>query len=158
MALIGARQCGKTTFLETLPKTWKLFDLEKQGDYNLITDDPDLFFRLNPNRVAIDEAQLHPPVFNALRVAIDSNRKRKGRFIITGSSSPILLQSISESLAGRVGIIEMSPLCFREITPNKQSPFFLFCVTQKAHSPIPITPSLPCIHSAILVTFYRVPM
>ena len=44
VALIGSRQCGKTTMLKTLPGDWKTFDLEKQSDFQSITQDPDLFF------------------------------------------------------------------------------------------------------------------
>ena len=114
VALIGPRQCGKTTLLNTLPDTWRRFDLERTGDFQVIVQDPDLFFRLNPTQVAIDEAQLLPDLFPALRVAIDAQREVPGRFIITGSSSPDLLRSISESLAGRIGIIEMAPFSWLE--------------------------------------------
>lgn len=115
VGIIGPRQCGKTTFLETLPQVWKRFDLEKGSDLEVVTDDPDLFFRLNPNQIAIDEAQNLPELFPALRVAIDSDRSRTGRFVITGSSSPDLLSSISETLAGRIGVIEMAPFAWSEV-------------------------------------------
>jgi len=122
VALIGARQSGKTTLLNNLGKSWNYYDLEKTADYNLINDDPDLFFRMNPKDIAIDEAQLLPELFTALRVAIDSDRSSSGRFVLTGSSSPELLKSISESLAGRIGIIEVSPFSLDELTVS-ESPF-----------------------------------
>jgi predicted AAA+ superfamily ATPase len=84
-------------------------------DLEQISRDPDMFLRMYPNHVAIDEAQQLPSLFPALRVAIDSDRSLKGRFLLTGSSSPELLHGISESLAGRVGIIEVSPFTFREV-------------------------------------------
>ncbi|MDF1614368.1 ATP-binding protein [Desulfurivibrio dismutans] len=115
VALVGVRQCGKTTLLGQLPPPWQLFDLEKTNDFEAISRDPDLFLRLHPNRVAIDEAQLLPPLFNSLRVAIDADRSRAGRFLITGSSSPDLLGAISESLAGRVAILELAPFSFAEV-------------------------------------------
>ena len=87
----------------------EIFDLEKESDYQIIARDTDLFLRLNKNHIAIDESQLHPKLFPALRVAIDNDRNKKGRFVLTGSSSPELIKSISESLAGRVGLIELSP-------------------------------------------------
>ena len=124
VALIGSRQCGKTTLLETLPGDWKVFDLEKQSDFQSLSQDPDLFFRLNPEKIAIDESQLHPDLFPALRVAVDRDRKRTGRFIITGSSSPKLVRSISESLAGRIGMIEMAPFSFSEVREQLSPPFF----------------------------------
>ena len=121
VALIGPRQSGKTTLLHTLPNDWNHFDLESSNDYSVIANDPDLFLRLNSNKVAIDEAQMLPSLFQALRVAIDADRPRKGRFVITGSSSPNLLRSISESLAGRIGIIEISPFMWAEINNGSAS-------------------------------------
>lgn len=126
VALIGSRQCGKTTLLKTLPKEWRIFDLEKQSDFQNLVQDPDLFFRLNPDKIAIDEAQLMPELFSALRVAVDSDRQNTGRFVITGSSSPKLVRAISESLAGRIGIIEMAPLSFSEVREELSPSFSSF--------------------------------
>ena len=116
VAIIGPRQSGKTTLTHELPsEAWIFFDLEKGADFDMISRDPDLFLRLNPKQVVIDEAQILPDLFPALRVAVDADRSSKGRYVITGSSSPELLGSISESLAGRIGIIELSPLTLSEI-------------------------------------------
>lgn len=114
VAIIGPRQCGKTTLLGTLPKEWKRFDLERTADHQAVASDPELFLRLQGRRVAIDECQMLPGLFPALRVAIDERRRQAGRFVITGSSSPDLLRAVSESLAGRIGIIEMAPLSWAE--------------------------------------------
>lgn len=113
VALLGVRQCGKTTLLQQL-QGWQILDLEKHNDYDQVARDPDLFLRLNPAKIAFDESQLLPALFPALRVAIDKNRPEPGRFIITGSSSPELVRAISESLAGRVAIIEISPFSMAE--------------------------------------------
>jgi uncharacterized protein len=115
VAILGVRQCGKTTLANTLLPEWRSFDLEKGSDLELISSDPDLFFRLNSHQVIIDEAQHLPSLFPALRVAIDAHRDQRGRFVITGSSSPELQTSISESLAGRIGILELSPLMWAEV-------------------------------------------
>jgi hypothetical protein len=123
VAIIGPRQCGKTTLLGTLPDTWKRIDLEQRADFQAVSQDPDLFFRLNPCRVAFDEAQILPSLFSALRVAIDSARTEKGRYVITGSSSPALLRSVSESLAGRIAIIEMAPFSWSEICGERKESF-----------------------------------
>ena len=122
VALLGVRQCGKTTLLRELPPDWRRFDMEKLADHEAIARDPDLFLRLNPNHVAIDESQLLPALFPALRVAIDNDRESRGRFVITGSSSPELLSSISESLAGRVAIIDMGPFSLAEAYELPPSP------------------------------------
>ena len=130
VGLVGPRQCGKTTLLGELDAGWKRFDLEKQSDFEAISRDPDLFFRLHPDRVVIDEAQAYPGLFRSLRVAIDADRQSPGRFVITGSSSPQLARSISESLAGRIGLIEMSPLSLAEALELTPSPFFEGLVAQ----------------------------
>ncbi len=132
VALIGPRQCGKTTLLQTLPGDWRVYDLEKQSDFQSLSQDPDLFFRLNPDKIAIDEAQLRPELFSALRVAVDGDRQSTGRFVITGSSSPKLVRAISESLAGRIGIIEMAPFSFSEVRKELSPPFFQF-LTDRIH-------------------------
>jgi uncharacterized protein len=114
VALTGVRQCGKTTFLGTLGAEWQRFDMENSNDRMQVLADPDQFFRLHPNKVIIDEAQLAPEVFSALRVAIDRDRSAKGRFVLSGSSSPQLVTQISETLSGRVARLEMSPLTLTE--------------------------------------------
>lgn len=124
VAILGVRQCGKTSLLQELPETWKRYDMEKINDYNQVARDPDLFFRLNPNQIAIDESQLLPELFPALRVAIDQDRGRSGRFVLTGSSSPVLLKSISESLAGRIAVINLSPFTSTEAFELDQSEFY----------------------------------
>lgn len=116
IALLGPRQCGKTTALGKLGKQWQRFDLERAADHTLVEQDPDAFLRLHTNLpLAIDEAQLLPQLFPALRVAIDQRRAEPGRFLITGSSSPQLQKNLAESLAGRIAIVEMSPLTLAEI-------------------------------------------
>lgn len=124
VVIVGPRQCGKTTLLDTLGGEWRRFDLERQSDFEVISRDPDLFLRLNPRKIAIDESQVLPAVFPALRVAIDDHRHEPGRFVVTGSSSPELLKSVSESLAGRVAIIEMAPFSFAETRQTSDSLFF----------------------------------
>jgi predicted AAA+ superfamily ATPase len=115
VVVIGPRQCGKTTLVKGLEGDWKFFDLERASDYQAISQNPDLFFSLHSQNLILDEAQLLPELFPALRVAIDSERGRKGRFIITGSSSPLLQKHIHETLAGRVALLELAPLSFSEV-------------------------------------------
>ncbi|MFV1985472.1 MAG: ATP-binding protein, partial [Thiohalomonadales bacterium] len=122
--ILGARQTGKTTLAKTCRPDWKYFDLEKGSDYDFITTDFDFFFSEYSQNIIIDEAQESPQLFRELRGVIDANRKQKNRFILTGSSSPKLLKGISDSLAGRVGIIEISTLKMNEIVEQPLPSFY----------------------------------
>ena len=134
VVLTGVRQCGKTTLLGTLTGTWQHFDMENSADRQQLLADPDLFLRLHPNRLVIDEAQLAPPLFSALRVAIDRDRSKKGRFLLSGSSSPELARQMSESLAGRVARIELAPLSLAEAWQLPASSLYRL-LTQNAPMP-----------------------
>ena len=109
VAIVGSRQCGKSTLVKQLRPEWKYYDLESPDDYQLISSDPLAFFTINSENVIIDEAQQYPEIFRVLRGVIDSRREKKGRFIVTGSSSPDIVKGISESLAGRIATVEMGP-------------------------------------------------
>ena len=124
VVIIGARQTGKSTLIEMLDDSRAIFDLERKADYDQIAKDPDLFFKLHNQPIAIDEARQLPELFPALRVAIDQNRQQSGQYLLSGSSSPELLTQISESLAGRAAIIERAPLSLSEIvTANSTNKF-----------------------------------
>lgn len=151
VALLGVRQCGKTTLLQQLPAEWQHFDMEQGSDYELISADPDLFLRLHPQQIAIDEAQLLPALFPALRVAIDANRNQCGRVMITGSSSPELVRSISESLAGRIAIIELAPFSLGEA---QAAPIASIYQLLAAAAPIDELQKLPQQHSLDAVHDY----
>jgi predicted AAA+ superfamily ATPase len=124
VGIIGARQVGKTTLAKTVAKDFLYMDLELNSDFDRLTHDPEFFFKQNPSHVIFDEAQLLPTLFPTLRSVIDSNRQEKGRFIITGSSSPELLDNISESLAGRIAILELGTLKANEFYQKPMSAFY----------------------------------
>ncbi|MBI4701895.1 MAG: ATP-binding protein [Deltaproteobacteria bacterium] len=132
VGIVGVRQCGKTTLLDALPEGFRRFDLERARDVDLVSRDPDLFLRLHPDKVAIDEAQVLPSLFPALRVAIDARRDVTGRFVVTGSSSPGLVRSLSESLAGRIGLIEMAPLAWAEVQPRGREPGLVALLVERS--------------------------
>lgn len=122
--LIGARQVGKTTLARMCRPDWKYFDLERSSDFDFITGDVEFFFREYPQHVIIDEAQESPQLFRELRAAIDADRSSKNRYILTGSSSPGLLSGVADSLAGRVGIVELGTCKRNELSNEPLSDFF----------------------------------
>jgi hypothetical protein len=105
--ILGVRQCGKTTLAKMLRPNWHYFDLERSRDFDFVTRDFDFFIKEHPHSVIIDEAQRYPALFQELRSVIDRDRKHKNRFLLTGSSSLDLINNVSESLAGRVGLVEL---------------------------------------------------
>jgi predicted AAA+ superfamily ATPase len=124
VVLLGARQVGKSTLIQRLFPTIKSYDLEREKDFIRIMNDPEFFFNEVPAPYIIDEAQKGLKLFEAIRVNIDQNRHVNGRFLLTGSSSPELLKSISESLAGRCAIVEVNPFSFNEAFQKTKSKFY----------------------------------
>lgn len=124
VAILGARQVGKTTLAKQLRPNWRYVDLENPNDYELVSRDPVLFFEQFETDIIIDEAQNYPNLFNILRGIIDKKRALKGRFILTGSSSPELTKQISESLAGRIAHIEIGTLKANEYFNKPLSDFY----------------------------------
>jgi predicted AAA+ superfamily ATPase len=116
-ALLGPRQCGKSTLARLLsPRIENRFDLENPLD--LLRLQPDPLGRLGALEgvVVIDEVQLWPELFAYLRVLVDDPGCR-GRFLITGSASPDLIRETSETLAGRVRLIELGGFDLSETGP-----------------------------------------
>ena len=117
VALVGPRQCGKTTLAHALSSAY--FDLEQSEDR--VRLDAGWADILADRRLTVfDEAQSWPDLFPRLRGAIDSDRKRARRFLLTGSVSPALMRDVAESLAGRLAIIEMSPFLIGELTAGER--------------------------------------
>ena len=107
-ALLGPRQCGKTTLARQLAATREstLFDLESEPDVRRLAN-PELVLGGLDGLVVLDEIQRMPRLFNALRVLVDRAEGRP-RFLILGSASPDLVRGVSESLAGRVEFVELA--------------------------------------------------
>ena len=111
VVILGARQCGKTTLAKMLRPDWHYIDLDNPTDFETFTThDPVFYLNHYHQDLIIDEAQAYPPIFDILRGVIDRHREKKGRFILTGSSSPELLKQATNSLAGRVAIVELGTL------------------------------------------------
>ena len=143
LAIVGARQVGKTTLAKAVAKDFLYMDLEKASNFDRLANDPEFFFKQHPQHIIFDEAQALPELFPILRSVIDENRSQKGRFILTGSSSSEILHNISESLAGRITIIELGTLKANEYYQQPLSKFYqLFEQPLKKDNVIIHSPSL----------------
>jgi predicted AAA+ superfamily ATPase len=114
-ALLGPRQCGKTTLARLIaerePCTY--FDLENPVDVRRLSAPMRALEELS-GLVVIDEIQRQPPLFELLRVLAD-RPQNPARFLLLGSASPYLVKGVSESLAGRIGFVDLSGLDLREV-------------------------------------------
>lgn len=119
VALLGPRQCGKTSLARSLlpGKNSLYLDLERPRDAERLRD-PDLFLGQHQDElVCLDEVQRMPQLFPLLRSLIDDD-PRPGRFLLLGSASPDLIRFGSESLAGRLAVHELTPFTVAEAVPK----------------------------------------
>ncbi len=124
-ALLGPRQCGKTTLARQLAQeqTATYFDLESLPDQRRLQN-PELVLGSLIGLVILDEIQIMPDLFRVLRVMVD-RPENKARFLILGSASPVLIKSVSETLAGRVEFIELSGFDLSETGAKKWESLWL---------------------------------
>jgi predicted AAA+ superfamily ATPase len=116
--LLGPRQCGKTTLVRHFINA-RYFDLERPSDLQVFSGDIEYALQNLKEPLILDEAQTLPALFPVLRSVIDEMRRKNGRFFLLGSVNPVLLKSISESLAGRAGILELTPFLFSEVAGRR---------------------------------------
>lgn len=124
VALLGARQVGKTTLAKTIARTMDstYLDLEAPEDLIKLSDPTSFLSAQSDKLVILDEIQRIPDLFMILRGLIDNNRaqgRKSGQFLLLGSASRDLLRQSSESLAGRIRYIEMGGLNVFEIEQDK---------------------------------------
>lgn len=124
-ALLGPRQCGKTTlarmFCQNRNATY--FDLESRPDQTRLQN-PELVLGGLKGTVILDEIQSMPELFNVLRVLVD-RPKNQTRFLILSSVSPELMKKSSETLAGRVEFVELTGFTLAEIKPKDERKLWL---------------------------------
>ena len=116
VALLGPRQSGKSTLAkEIIAKRPSVYlDLQSRSDFNKLNE-PELFLEGHRDElICLDEIQLKPDFFSYLRSEVDSYRK-SGRFLILGSASRDLIRQSSETLAGRIAYIDLTPFLYDEI-------------------------------------------
>ena len=116
VALTGPRQCGKTTLARLIAQdstSSTYFDLEAEVDRRRLETPEHTLGRLS-GLVVIDEVQRRPELFETLRVLVD-RPDHAARFLVLGSASPTLVKGVSESLAGRVGLVDLSGFNIGEV-------------------------------------------
>lgn len=118
VAITGPRQSGKTTLSKIIKPSYKYVNLENLSDREFAKTDPIGFLETYKNGVIIDEIQNVPSLFSYLQVVTD-NRKINGEYIITGSQNFLMMEQITQSLAGRVALFTLLPFSMQELEGTK---------------------------------------
>jgi len=138
VVVTGARQTGKTTLIESIKPDIPKLTFDDLPTRRRAIDEPAVFFDLTPPPIFIDEVQYAPVIFHYIKILLDNSRN-KGDFFLTGSQSFSLMQNVSESLAGRAGILELLGLSLREINGEDWNKPFLptmeYLKERKANKP-----------------------
>ncbi|MGC9330869.1 MAG: ATP-binding protein [Bacteroidales bacterium] len=116
VTLTGPRQSGKTTLLRSIFKEFPYVNLENPDTRQLALDDPRGFLNNFPQGAILDEVQNAPELFSYIQVMVDDNKDL--RFILSGSHNFLLLENISQSLAGRAAILKLLPFSIHELYKN----------------------------------------
>lgn len=114
IVLTGARQVGKSTMLKEVYKGISYITLNRPLVRESAKENPSLFFEVNKPPIIVDEVQKSAELFEYIKDIVDENRT-KGQFYLTGSQSMKLMKNVTDSLAGRAGIIRMLGLSMREL-------------------------------------------
>lgn len=121
IAITGPRQSGKTTLSKLIKPDYKYVNLENLSNREFAQNDPIGFLTTYRNGVIIDEIQNVPSLFSYLQVVTDE-RNINGEYIITGSQNFLMIEQITQSLAGRVALFNLLPLSYTEIENTKYKP------------------------------------
>ena len=129
VTLTGPRQCGKSTLLKSCFDEYKYISLEDPDVRQIAENDPRGFLRGCGSKCIIDEAQRVPDLFSYLQTIVDS-RDECGQFILSGSHNFLLMERISQSLAGRTSVLKLFPFSVAELReagklPNDLDEFLL---------------------------------
>ncbi len=132
--VMGPRQVGKTTLAKSLiNEEWEYITLDDQAQFEIAKADPVGFIRnLPPKRIVLDEVQRIPELFVSIKQSVDENRL-PGRFLLTGSANALLLPQLSDSLAGRMESVHLTPLSECEIQSHRPT-FLAKVLSQEAPS------------------------
>ncbi len=127
VGITGPRQSGKSTTLKTmLGDSYEYVTFDDVNTVELFHRDPERFMRIHSDRVVFDEVQKVPEMFSYIKIRVDEDRRRYGKFIVTGSSQFSLMRDVSESLAGRIGLVTLLPFQRSEIPVARRKRSFLY--------------------------------
>jgi predicted AAA+ superfamily ATPase len=115
ITVTGPRQSGKTTLVKAVFKNYDYVSLELPDQRSFALEDPQGFLNQFAGPVVLDEIQRVPELFSYIQVSVDNHRDKTGQFILTGSQNFLLLQSISQSLAGRCAVLHLLPFSLAEL-------------------------------------------
>ena len=123
VAVLGPRQSGKTTLVQSVFPKHKFLSLDREVTRNFALEDPEGFLLTHENEhgIILDEFQYAPQLTTYIKLEADK-KKRPGYFILTGSQNFLVNKAITESLAGRVGILNLLPLSTKELLDNDLIP------------------------------------
>ncbi|MCF8253978.1 MAG: ATP-binding protein [Bacteroidia bacterium] len=119
VGLLGPRQSGKTTLAKEMFPKKPYISFENQDNILLATKDPRAFLNQYKSGAIFDEIQRVPQLLSYMQGVIDAQPKKVGLFIITGSQNLLLLESITQTLAGRIAFIHLLPFSFSELVGSK---------------------------------------
>jgi uncharacterized protein len=119
--VIGPRQSGKTTLVKAIFPDKPYVSLENPDESLLAINDPRAFLNRFPNGAILDEIQRAPLLLNYLQEILDATND-DGLFILTGSNNILLLEYTTQTLAGRIGVLDLLPLSFSEIYGSDDNP------------------------------------
>jgi predicted AAA+ superfamily ATPase len=148
VVLTGARQVGKSTMLKNVRKDINYVSLGNPLLREAAKENPSVFFKMNKPPIIVDEIQKSAELFGYIKDMVDINRL-KGQFYLTGSQSIKLMNNISDSLAGRAGVLQLLGLSMRELEANPyREPFLPDTVrfTEVVKGGIPFTLLISRIH------------
>ena len=124
LVVTGPRQVGKTTLLESMmPKNMTKVSLDDETLRKEAQENPKIFLDSYSTPLFIDEVQYAPQLFPYIKMKVDKNKER-GQYWLSGSQLFDLMKNVTESLAGRAGIVKMNSFTYSEILQNSQKEIF----------------------------------
>ena len=129
--ITGARQVGKTTLCREIAVKhgFKYVTLADTAERAMAKNDPDMFLKMHGHPLIIDEVQYAPGLFDSMEAVVDKKKfdtgKNEGMYVLTGSQAYKLMEGVTQSMAGRIAVVRMSPLSLSEMLSRPEVPFIV---------------------------------